>query len=72
MKFMTLEEYKRQVAKDFRELCEFYPKDEVEAYLKEHEQNIERGYWEALSISKKWGRNEISPSGCAYVMSLEF
>ena len=72
MKFMTLGEYKRQVAEDFRELCEFYPKDEVEAYLKEHEQNIERGYWEALSVSKKWGRNEISPFGCAYGMGLEF
>ena len=29
MELMTLEEYKRQVSKDFRELCEFYPKDEV-------------------------------------------
>lgn len=53
MELMTLEEYKRQVAEDFRELCEFYPKDEVEAYLKEHEHDIERGYWEALSVSKK-------------------
>ena len=72
MKFMTLEEYKRIVAEHFRELCEFYPKDEVEAYLKEHEQDIERDYWEELAVSKKWGRNEISPSGCAYGMSLEF
>lgn len=72
MKFMTLEEYKRQVAKDFRELCKAYPKDEVEAYLKEQEQEIERSYREELAVSKKWGRNEISPSGCAYVMGLEF
>ena len=72
MKFMTLEEYKRQVAKDFRELCKAYPKDEVEAYLREQEQEIEHSYREALSVSKKWGRNEISPSGCAYGMGLEF
>ena len=58
MKFMTLEEYKRQVAEDFRELCEFYPKEEVEAYLKEHEQDIERGYWEALSVSKKGAQRD--------------
>ena len=72
MKFMTLEEYKRQVAEDFRELCEFYPKEEVEAYLREQEQEIEHSYREELAVSKKRGRNEISPSGCAYVMSLEF
>ena len=72
MKFMTLEEYKRQVAEDFRELCEFYPKEEVEAYLREQEQEIEHSYREELAVSKKWGRNEISPSGCAYGMSLEF
>ena len=40
MELMTLEEYKRIVAEHFRELCEFYPKDEVEAYLKEHGQDI--------------------------------
>lgn len=72
MKFMTLEEYKRIVAEHFRELCKAYPKDEVEAYLKEHEQDIERDYWEELSVSKKWGRDEISPYGCAYGMGLEF
>lgn len=55
MKFMTLEEYKRQVAEDFRELCEFYPKEEVEAYLKEQEQEIEHSYREELAVSKKWG-----------------
>lgn len=53
MKFMTLEEYKRQVAEDFRELYEFYPKEEVEAYLKEQE--IEHSYREELAVSKKWG-----------------
>ena len=72
MKFMTLEEYKRQVAKDFRELCEFYPKEEVEAYLREQEQEIERSYWIEYNLSKKRGCDEISSHGCAYVMSLEF
>ena len=55
MKFMTLEEYKRQVAKDFRELCKAYPKDEVEAYLREQEQEIEHSYREELAVSKKGG-----------------
>lgn len=72
MELMSLEEYKRRVAEDFRELCKAYPKDEVEAYLKEQEQEIERSYWIEYESSKKWGRNEVSPSGCAYVMGLEF
>ena len=72
MELMTLEEYKRIVTEHFRELCEFYPKDEVEAYLREQEQEIERSYWIEYNSSKKWGRNEVSPSGCAYVMALEF
>ena len=72
MELMTLEEYKRIVAEHFRELCKAYPKNEVEAYLKEQEQEIERGYWIEYESSKKWGRDEISPHGCAYVMGLEF
>ena len=55
MKFMTLEEYKRQVAKDVREHCKAYPKDEVEAYLREQEQEIEHSYREELAVSKKLG-----------------
>ena len=55
MELMTLEEYKRIVAEHFRELCKAYPKEEVEAYLKEQEQEIEHSYREELAVSKKWG-----------------
>lgn len=55
MELMTLEEYKRIVAEHFRELCKAYPKEEVEAYLKEQE--IERSYWIEYNSSKKRGRN---------------
>lgn len=72
MELMTLEEYKRIVAEHFRELCKAYPKEEVEAYLKEQEQEIERSYWIEYNSSKKRGRNEISPYGCAYGKGLEF
>lgn len=55
MELMTLEEYKRIVAEHFRELCKAYPKEEVEAYLKEQEQEIERSYWIECNSSKKRG-----------------
>lgn len=49
-----------------------YPKEEVDQYLKEHEKEIENGYWMEVRVSLRSGKNQVSPSGCAYGMSLDF
>lgn len=72
MEIMTLKEYKEAVDKSFRRDCRAYPKEEVDQYLKEHEKEIETEYWTEVRASLKFGKNEVSPSGCAYGMSLDF
>lgn len=72
MEIMTLKEYKEAVEKSFRRDCRVYPKEEVDQYLKEHEKEIEDGYWEEVRVSLRSGKNQVSPSGCAYGMSLDF
>ena len=72
MEIMTLKEYKEAVEKSFRRDCRAYPKEEVDQYLKEHEKEIEESYWIGVRVSLRSGKNQVSPSGCAYGMSLDF
>ena len=72
MEIMTLKEYKEAVEKSFRRDCRAYPKEEVDQYLKEQEKEIEESYWIGVRVSLRSGKDQVSPSGKAYAMSLDF
>lgn len=72
MEIMTLKEYKESVEQSFRKDCKEYPEEEVDQYLKEHDKEIEESYWTAVRVSLRNGKNQVSPSGKAYAMWLDF